>query len=152
MNFITKNLDEIISLFLNEKATNQNELISEEILQALNFILEGSCDSNMHTILPFNLMLKQPVVQAKMNDGKVYAKNLITFLKSYLDINPFGLNSCLRSGKRISASYLGGSNDPRKAGKIVTNASFAPSKLVLSLFISTSSILNCINENNFFKK
>ena len=123
---IFMNMDEIISLFLNEKATNQNELISEEILQALNFILEGTVDSQLQQILPFNVLLKQPFVQAKMNDGKVYAKNLITFLKNYLDINPFGLNSCLRSGKRITPSYLGGSNDPRKAGKIVTNASFSP--------------------------
>ncbi len=65
MNFITKNLDEIISLFLNEKAANQNDLISEEILQAFNFILEGSID-NMNTILKLNVFLKQPLVQSKM--------------------------------------------------------------------------------------
>jgi hypothetical protein len=51
---------------------------------------------------------------------------LISFLKAFLEINPFGLNNCLRNGKRIAPSYLGGSNDPRKIGKIVTNASFAP--------------------------
>ena len=65
MNFITKNLDEIISLFLAEKSGNQNDLINEEILQALNFILEGSID-NLQTILSFSSMLKQPVVQSKL--------------------------------------------------------------------------------------
>ena len=65
MNFITKNLDEIISLFLNDKAANQNDLISEEILQAFNFILEGSID-NMQTVLKFNTLLKQPLVQSKI--------------------------------------------------------------------------------------
>lgn len=145
MNFITKNLDEIISLFLNDKAANQNDLISEEILQAFNFILEGSID-NMQSILKFNMLLKQPLVQSKMvieitsiilryklfliiilkNEGKIYAKNLVTFLKSFLEINPFGLNICLRSGKRIIPSYIGGSNDPRKMGRIVSNNSFAP--------------------------
>lgn len=150
MNFITKNLDEIISLFLNEKATNQNELISEEILQALNFILEGTIDSNMQTVLPFNVLLKQPIVQSKMNEGKVYAKNLITFLKSFLDINPFGLNSCLRSGKRISPTYLGGSNDPRKAGKIVTNSLFAPTSDFL-IFMSQVVKQTLIESSETFK-
>lgn len=65
MNFITKNFDDIISLFTCEKAINQNDLISEEILQALNFILEGSVD-DYNTILTFNQLLKQPLIQAKM--------------------------------------------------------------------------------------
>ena len=65
MNFITKNLDEIISLFLNDKAANQNDLISEEILQAFNFILEGSVN-NMQTVLKFNVFLKHPLVQSKI--------------------------------------------------------------------------------------
>ena len=65
MNFITKNFDEIISLFMLDKATNQNDLVSEEILQALNFILEGSVD-NMQTKLTFSEFLKQPIVQSKI--------------------------------------------------------------------------------------
>ena len=65
MNFVTKNFDEIISLFMIDKAANQNDLISEEILQALNFILEGSVD-NMQTKLTFSEFIKQPIVQAKM--------------------------------------------------------------------------------------
>lgn len=71
MNFITKNLDEIISLFLSEKATNQNDIISEEIIQALNFLLEGSID-NYHGIMPFSLLLKQPIVQSKMVFMSIY--------------------------------------------------------------------------------
>lgn len=65
MNFITKNFEEMISLFLPDKTPNQNELINEEILQALNFILEGSVD-NMQTILPFSVFIKQPAVQIKI--------------------------------------------------------------------------------------
>lgn len=65
MNFIIKNLDEIISLFLTDKSANQNDLINEEILQALNFIFEGSID-DMQTILKFNFLLKQPLIQAKI--------------------------------------------------------------------------------------
>lgn len=65
MNFITKNFDEIISLFSIDKTINQNDIISEEILQALNFILEGSVD-NYTNILPFNQLIKQPIVQSKM--------------------------------------------------------------------------------------
>jgi len=65
MNFIIKNLDEIISLFLADKSASQNDLISEEILQAFNFILEGSLD-NMQSVLKFSVFLKQPLVQAKL--------------------------------------------------------------------------------------
>ena len=60
------------------------------------------------------------------NEGKIYAKSLMTFLKTYLEINPFGLNICMHSGKRITPSFIGGSNDPRKIGRILTNYTFAP--------------------------
>ncbi|CAF1158615.1 unnamed protein product, partial [Brachionus calyciflorus] len=78
------------------------------------------------TILPFSQLLKQPSVQSKMNDGKMYVKNVVTFLRNYIEMNPFGLNSCLRNGKRINPSHLGGSMDPKKYGKIITNSSIAP--------------------------
>lgn len=65
----------------------------------------------------------------------MYVKNLVIFLKNYIEMNPFGLNSCLRNGKRITASYLGGSMDPKKYGKIITNINSAPKKSVLSNII-----------------
>lgn len=61
----------------------------------------------------------------------MYVKNLVIFLKNYIEMNPFGLNSCLRNGKRISATYLGGSTDPKKYGKIITNINSAPKKYFL---------------------
>ncbi len=64
VNFITKHLDEMISLFLTDKTTYQNDIISEEILQAFSFLFEGSVD-NMHSVLPFNALLKHPIVQSK---------------------------------------------------------------------------------------
>jgi hypothetical protein len=64
MNFVSKNIDEIISLYMSERTTNQNEVISEDILQALNFLLEGSID-NMKTVLPLSLLLKQQSVQSQ---------------------------------------------------------------------------------------
>ena len=82
MNFITKNLDEIVSLFLVDKATNQNELISDEVTQALNFIFEGSLD-NMQTILPFSILVKQPLVQSKMVKRALFALlSLVRFIGS----------------------------------------------------------------------
>ena len=65
MNFVSKHIDEIISLYMSERTGNQNELlISEEILQALNFLLEGSVD-NMKTVLPLSVLLKQQSVQSQ---------------------------------------------------------------------------------------
>jgi hypothetical protein len=118
LNFISKNLEEIISLYSSEKTSNQNEVVGEEILQAFNFILEGSVD-NMETVLPFHLFLKQSSVQSKLVESKVYTKSLVTFLRNYLELNPFGLNNCLKSGRRIGPTFLGGSADPRKMGKIL---------------------------------
>ena len=57
-----------------DKATNQNDLVSEEILQALNFILEGSVD-NMQTKLAFSDFLKQPIVQSKIVSLKLIFKS-----------------------------------------------------------------------------
>ena len=65
MNFIIKQFDEMISLFLTDKTTYQNEMISEEILQAFNFIFEGSVD-NFQSIMQFNIFLKHPLVQSKI--------------------------------------------------------------------------------------
>jgi hypothetical protein len=146
MNFVSKNIDEIISLYMSERTSNQNELISEEILQALNFLLEGSVD-NLKTVMPLSQLVRQSAVQShfvkkktthvnlnnqpypmynqimkQKNDGKIYLKNLVTFLKSYIELNPYGQTYCLRSGKRIIPSYVGGSVDPKKVGKIVSNA------------------------------
>jgi len=61
-------------------------------------------------------------------------KNLTTFLKNFLEINPFGLNSCLRTGKRVLPNYIGGSNDPRKIGKIITNYSIAPVGYAIAVY------------------
>ena len=61
-----------------DKTNNQNDLVSEEILQALNFILEGSVD-NMQTKLTFSEFIKQPVVQSKM--VSLIAKKINTILK-----------------------------------------------------------------------
>ena len=61
-----------------DKTNNQNDLVSEEILQALNFILEGSVD-NMQTKLTFSEFIKQPVVQSKM--VSLIAKQINTILK-----------------------------------------------------------------------
>ena len=63
---------------MNDKAANQNDLISEEILQAFNFILEGSID-NMQSILKFNMLLKQPLVQSK----------IVTLILSHFEIEIF---------------------------------------------------------------
>ncbi len=60
-------------------------------------------------------------------DGKIYSKNLASFLKTYLELNPFGQTACLRNGKRINPTYIGGSVDPRKVGKIITNANLGRS-------------------------
>ena len=84
------------------------------------------------------------------NDGKLYVKNLTTFLKNYLEINPFGLNSCLRSGKRISPSYIGGSNDPRKIGKLITNCHTAPGSDAL-IFISQVMKQSLIEVSEMFQ-
>lgn len=85
MNFIIKQLDEMISLFLTDKTTYQNEIISEEILQAFNFLFEGSVD-NMQSIMQFNMFLKHPLVQSKMVNKNDFKKTTRILLSNSLII------------------------------------------------------------------
>lgn len=68
MNFVTKNIEEIICLYVTERTNAQNEIVSDEILQALNFLLEGSLDNYKSVTSLSNLLsvhLKQPVSQSQ---------------------------------------------------------------------------------------
>jgi len=59
-------------------------------------------------------------------DGKLTVNKLALFLRDKLEVNQFEVNGTLRSGNRITVSFIGGSTDPRKAGKVISNSNFAP--------------------------
>ena len=52
----------------------------------------------------------------------------MTIIKGNIEVNPFETSATTRLGKRINVTYSGGSTDPRKAGKIVSNANYAPKR------------------------
>lgn len=52
----------------------------------------------------------------------------MAIIKTNIEVNPFELSATTRLGRRVIVTYAGGSTDPRKAGKIITNTSFAPKK------------------------
>lgn len=63
---------------------------------------------------------------SRSDDGKISVHALSTFIRNSLELNPFEINGTLRNGRKLSASMIGGSADPRKTGKIITNNNFAP--------------------------
>jgi hypothetical protein len=52
----------------------------------------------------------------------------LTIIKGNIEVNPFEISATTRLGKRINVTYSGGSTDPRKAGKIITNSNYAPKR------------------------
>ena len=61
LNFITKNLDDLLNLFQFDKTPQNEYLVGEDILQALDLLFEGSINS-LQTILPLHLLVKQQAV------------------------------------------------------------------------------------------
>jgi hypothetical protein len=62
--FITKNLDDLLNLFQFDKTPQNENLVGDDVLQALDLLFEGSTN-NLQSTLSLNLMLKQPNVLAQ---------------------------------------------------------------------------------------
>lgn len=61
LNFILKNLDDLLNLFQFDKAPQNEHFVGDDVLQALDLLFEGSLN-NLQTILPIHSLLKQPSV------------------------------------------------------------------------------------------
>jgi hypothetical protein len=148
LQFITKNLDELLGLF-QEKSTNQSDsTIGEDVLQAFDFLFDGSL-TNLQTVLPLHLIIKQSNL-TRSDDGKISVYALSTFIRNALELNPFEINGTLRNGRKLCISLIGGSADPRKTGKIITNSNFAPKndQLIMLAQVAKQTI---IESNDVFK-
>jgi hypothetical protein len=64
LNFIIKNLDDLLNLFQFDKTPQNEYLVSDDVLQALDLLFEGSVN-NLQTILPLHSLVKQPILISK---------------------------------------------------------------------------------------
>ena len=64
LNFIIKNLDDLLNLFQFDKTPQNEYLVNDDVLQALDLLFEGSFN-NLQTILPLHSLVKQPSLISK---------------------------------------------------------------------------------------
>ncbi|XP_026999454.2 TBCC domain-containing protein 1 [Tachysurus fulvidraco] len=108
--------------------------LSSEALQALSVLLEGTV-SRGRTIHPLYRLLSRAPLQAVAGYSKVSRSYSLQKLQSWLHqaltLNPFGMSTCLRSGKKLAwALQVEGA---MKRAKIARNTHMAPpgSRVVL---------------------
>ncbi|XP_072542725.1 TBCC domain-containing protein 1 [Salminus brasiliensis] len=105
-----------------------------EAVQALSLLLEGSA-SRGRTVHPVHRLLGRAPLQAQAGYSKLsrsYSlQQLQSWLRQTLTLNPFGMSTCLRSGKKLAwALQVEGA---MKRAKIARNTHMAPpgSRVVL---------------------
>ncbi|XP_017325087.1 TBCC domain-containing protein 1 [Ictalurus punctatus] len=108
--------------------------LSAEALQALSVLLEGTA-SRGRTIHPLHRLLSRSPLQSMAGYSKISrsysVQQLQSWLSQVLTLNPFGMSTCLRSGKKLAwALQVEGS---MKRAKIARNTHMAPpgSRVVL---------------------
>lgn len=84
--------------------------LSPEALQALSVLLEGTV-SRGRTIHPLHRLLSRGPLQSMAGYSKLsrsYSlQQLQSWLRQALTLNPFGMSTCLRSGKKLAWALQG---------------------------------------------
>ncbi|KAI5621443.1 TBCC domain-containing protein 1 isoform 1 [Silurus asotus] len=140
LTFVQTHLAELLELLVDpgelssSSQTVRDSEISADALQALSMLLEGTM-SNGRTIHPLHRLLSRAPLQAMAGYSKLTRSysllQLESWLRQVLTLNPFGMSSCLRSGKKLAwALQVDGA---MKRAKIARNTHTAPpgSKVVL---------------------
>ncbi|CAH8831754.1 unnamed protein product [Trichobilharzia szidati] len=170
MQFISENLNEILDLLVepdNHGGNSMDATLSEDAIEALNLILEGSADQG-RTISSFSELVHMPTILPATGYSKVtrafHLRGLHSWIRSWLAQNPFSVENCIRNGRRLqwrlphqvvldhgaglnSSQQQQMQNDIMKRQKIVTNAHQVPrtgshsgNKLVVMSMISRQII------------
>lgn len=84
--------------------------LSAEALQALSVLLEGTA-SRGRTIHPLHRLLSRSPLQSMAGYSKISrsysVQQLQSWLSQVLTLNPFGMSTCLRSGKKLAWALQG---------------------------------------------
>ncbi|XP_058247428.1 TBCC domain-containing protein 1 [Hemibagrus wyckioides] len=140
LTFVQTHLAELLELLADpgELGSSRQALrdatLSTEALQALGVLLEGTV-SHGHTVHPLCRLLSRAPLQSAAGYSKLsrsYSlQKLQSWLRQALTLNPFGMSTCLRSGKKLAwALQVEGA---MKRAKIARNTHMAPpgSRVVL---------------------
>lgn len=88
----------------------RNSKLSAEALQALSVLLEGTV-SRGRTIHPLHQLLSRAPLQSMAGysklSGSYSLQQLQSWLSQALTLNPFGMSTCLRSGKKLAWALQG---------------------------------------------
>ncbi|XP_066542269.1 TBCC domain-containing protein 1 [Hoplias malabaricus] len=134
LSFVQSHLGEVLELLaepgelsVSGQALRDSEL-SMEAVQALSFLLEGSV-SHGRTVHSLYRLLSRTALQSQAGYSKLsrtYSlQTLQSWLRQALTLNPFGMSTCLRSGKKLAwALQVEGA---MKRAKIARNTHIAPS-------------------------
>ncbi|XP_047456953.1 TBCC domain-containing protein 1 isoform X2 [Mugil cephalus] len=140
LSFVQSHLMEILELLVEPGQLSQSGQalrdgqISLEVVQSLDFLLEGSvCPGK--AVQPVHWLLTKGPLQTQAGYSTLSRSfplhKLHTCLQHCLTLNPFGFTACLRSGKKLAwAQQVEGA---MKRAKIARNTHMAPpgSKMVL---------------------
>ncbi|KAK3568916.1 hypothetical protein QTP86_019555 [Hemibagrus guttatus] len=140
LTFVQTHLAELLELLADpgELGSSRQALrdatLSAEALQALGVLLEGTV-SRGHTVHPLCRLLSRAPLQSAAGYSKLSRSYSLQKLQSWLHqaltLNPFGMSTCLRSGKKLAwALQVEGA---MKRAKIARNTHMAPpgSRVVL---------------------
>ncbi|KAL7881282.1 hypothetical protein AOLI_G00081300 [Acnodon oligacanthus] len=140
LTFMQTHLSELLELLVEPGELSgsgqalRDSQLSAEAVQALSLLLEGSA-SRGRTVHPLHRLLGRAPLQAQAGYSKIsrsYSlQQLQNWLRQTLTLNPFGMSTCLRSGKKLAwALQVEGA---MKRAKIARNTHMAPpgSRVVL---------------------
>lgn len=132
--FIASHLEDILELLaLGGDIGSKGEVssISVDSLRALNFILEGSVDNHTNvSTLQDLVLLHGPQCGFSATERAFQLPPLAAWLKGALGPNPFGISSCLASGRRLSWPNINKEKEDKcgssRRARMTTNALYAP--------------------------
>lgn len=116
LTFVQTHLAELLELLADpgelsgSGQTLRDSKLSAEALQALSVLLEGTV-SRGRTIHPLHRLLNRTPLQSLAGYLKLsrsYSlQQLQSWLRQSLSLNPFGMSTCLRSGKKLAWALQG---------------------------------------------
>ncbi|XP_023931490.1 TBCC domain-containing protein 1-like, partial [Lingula anatina] len=143
LTFVLNHLNELMELLIEPDAygtAGSDVNLSMEAVEALSFIIAGSIDRSKAVTPIHELALTPQAVKAKSGFSKITGtfsfRMLQSWLRATLTTNPFGIGSCIATGRRLSWPMAAEDKESKgenlgKRGKIATNAHLVPREHIM---------------------
>ncbi|KAF8565858.1 hypothetical protein P879_03639 [Paragonimus westermani] len=107
LQFVTENLTEMLDLLVEPEgygSAGLDAFLSEEAMDALNLIFEGTVDQG-RSLNSFSDLIRMPAIQPATGYSKLnrnyHLRGLHSWIRSWLASNPFSVENCIRNGRRL---------------------------------------------------